>query len=220
MERQPAGAVGKGEGIAAVAVLIGFVVILQVVGGAYASGFGGYPDESAHPVTSLMVRDFIAGLDFRHPWQFAPQYYLHYPKVATGAWPPVFCGPLGAWFLIVGASRGMAMMFIAVAAATTASHLLNRQTFHWPLGRWPGCCFVRTSPLVRESSARVMTEHLVTLGMLVSPLCFARFARTGRIGDGLAFGTVAAVTILTRGNGWARCLLRGVTLARTNRWYL
>jgi hypothetical protein len=50
----------KGEGIVAFAVLLGFVVILQVLGGAYASGFGGYPDEPAHLVTALMVRDFIA----------------------------------------------------------------------------------------------------------------------------------------------------------------
>ena len=57
----------KGEAVAAFVVLLGFVVILQVLGGAYASGFGGYPDEPAHLVTSLMVRDFIAGLDFRHP---------------------------------------------------------------------------------------------------------------------------------------------------------
>jgi 4-amino-4-deoxy-L-arabinose transferase-like glycosyltransferase len=66
----------------------------------------------------------------------------------------------------------------------------------------------------------VMTEHLVTLAMLVSTLCFARFARTGQISDGLAFGTVAAVTILTHGNGWALGLVPAVTLALTNRWYL
>ena len=82
------------------AALLGSVVILQVLAGAYASGFGAYPDEPAHLVSSLMVRDFLAGLDFRHPWQFAQQYYYHYPKVAIGVWPPVFYGALGIWFLI------------------------------------------------------------------------------------------------------------------------
>jgi hypothetical protein len=221
MERQPAYAIGKGEGIAAFAVLLGFVVILQVVGGAYASGFGGYPDEPAHLVTSLMVRDFIAGLDFRHPWQFAQQYYLHYPEVAIGVWPPGFYATLGIWFLIFGTSRVAAIMFIAIVAATTASviYLTGKRL----IARWAGVLaavlFV-ASPLVQESSARVMTEHLVTLGMLVSTLCFARFARTGRIGDGLAFGAVAAMAILTHGNAWALGLVPGITLALTNRWYL
>jgi hypothetical protein len=84
-------------------------LILQVLGGAYTSGFGGYPDEPAHLVTSLMVREVIAGLDFGHPLQFAQQYYYHYPKVAIGVRPPVFYGALGTWFLVVGASRGAAI---------------------------------------------------------------------------------------------------------------
>src|SRR6516162_270771 len=111
----------KSEGIAVFAVLLALVVGLQALGGAYASGFGGDYDETGHLVTSLMARDFIAGRDFRHPWQFAQQYYYHYPHVMIGVWPPAFYGALGTWFLIVGASRGTAIIFIAIIAATTAS---------------------------------------------------------------------------------------------------
>jgi len=64
----------------------------------------------------------------------------------------------------------------------------------------------------------VMTEHLSTLGMLLSTLCFARFARTGRIGDALAFSAIAAVAILTHANAWALGLVPGITVALTNRW--
>jgi hypothetical protein len=82
------------------AALLGSVVILQVLASAYASGFGGYPEEPAHPVSSSMVRDFLAGRDFRHPWQFAQQYYFHYAKLAIGVWPPGFYTALGMWFLV------------------------------------------------------------------------------------------------------------------------
>jgi len=199
--RLPLRLLSKAETVVAFAALLGLVVTLQVAGGAYASGFGGYPDEPAHVVTSLMVRDFIAGLDFRHPLQFAQQYYFHYPKVAIGVWPPVFYGALGIWFLIVGVSRTTAIIFIAVIAATTASliYLTGRRL----IGRWAGLLaavlFV-ASPLVQDSSARVMTEHLSTLAMLVSTLCFARFARTERTGDGVAFGAVA-ISALSRSSG-------------------
>jgi hypothetical protein len=211
----------KGESVVAFAALLGVVVILQFLGGAYASGFGGFPDEPAHLVTSLMVRDFIAGLDFRRPWQFAQQYYYHYPKVAIGVWPPVFYGMLGVWFIIVGASRGTALAFIAIIAATTASavYLAGKRL----IGRWAGILaavlFV-ASPPAQESSARVMTEHLTTLGMLLSTLCFARFAKTEKVSDGLVFGTAAAVAILTHGNAWALALVPGVTIALTHRWHL
>jgi Dolichyl-phosphate-mannose-protein mannosyltransferase len=221
MLRLPLRTLSKAEGIVAFAALLGFIVALQFLGGAYASGFGGYPDEPAHMVTSLMVRDFIAGLDFRHPLQFAQQYYYHYPKVAIGHWPPVFYGALGTWFLIVGASRSSALMFIAIVATATATIIYF--TGKRLMGRWAGIfaavLFV-ASPLVQESSAEVMIEHPVTLGMLVSTLCFARFAKTGRIGDGVAFGTISAAAILTDGDAWALALVPGVTVALTNRWYL
>src|SRR5262249_37559093 len=116
---------------------------------------------------------------------------------------------------------GAALMFVAIVAAATASviYLTGKQL----IGRWAGVfaavLFV-ASPLVQESSARVMTEHLATLGMLLSTLSFARFARTGRIGDGLLFGTFAAVAILTHGEAWALGVVPGVTLALTNRWHL
>jgi hypothetical protein len=214
-------AINKAEIVAVFAALLGFVVILQVLGGAYASGFGGYPDEPAHLVTSLMVRDFLAGLDFRHPWQFAQQYYLHYPKVAIGVWPPGFYAALGVWFLIFGASRGSALMFIAIIATTTASvmYFVGKRL----IGRWAGvmaAVLFIASPLVQEASARVMTEHLVTLAMLVGTLSFARFVRTEQIGDALAFGAIAAAAILTHGNAWALALVPALTLALTNRWHL
>src|SRR5215471_14966971 len=187
--RLPVHTTSKAEGIAAFAVLLGIIVTLQILSGTYVSGFGGTADEPAHMVTALMIQNFIAGLDFHRPWQFAQQYYFHYPKVAIGHWPPVLYGLLGIWFLIFGASRAAAMMFIAIVAAATASiiYIVGKRL----IGRWAGVLgavlFV-ASPLVQESSALVMSEHVVTLAMLVSTLCFARFARTGRIADGLAFG--------------------------------
>jgi 4-amino-4-deoxy-L-arabinose transferase-like glycosyltransferase len=214
-------AVCVGEGLVAFVILSGIIVTLQIAGGAYANGFGGNPDEAAHLVTSLMARDFIASLDFHHPVQFAQEYYYHYPKVMIGVWPPVFYGALGTWLLIAGASRDMAILFIAIIAATTATAIYF--TGKRLIGRWAGCLgavLFATSPLVQKSSALVMTEHLSTLGMLVSTLCFARFVRNGKIGNGLAFGTVAALTILTHGNALALGLVPGITLALTNRWYL
>lgn len=214
-------AINKVEAVVVFAALLGIVVTLQILGGAYVSGFGGYPDEPAHLVTSLMVRDFIASLDFRHPVQFAQQYYYHYPKVTIGVWPPVLYSALGIWFLLLGVSRGSAMLFIALVAAATASVIYF--TGKRLIGRWAGvlaAVLFIASPLVQEASARVMSEHLVTLGMLVSTLCFARFASTERISDGLAFGSVATVAILTHGNAWALGLVPGIALALTNRWYL
>jgi 4-amino-4-deoxy-L-arabinose transferase-like glycosyltransferase len=151
MVRLPVHTISKGEGIAAFAVLLGIIVTLQILGGAYANGFAGYPDEPAHLVTALMVRDFLAGLDFSHPWGFVQQYYFHYPKVAIGHWPPVLHGALGTWFLIFGTSRGASIMFIAIVAATTSSIIYF--TGKRLIGRWAGvlgAVLFLASPLVRS----------------------------------------------------------------------
>jgi hypothetical protein len=219
--RPPVLTISKAEGIAAFVVLLGVIVSLQILGGAYASGYGGSADEPAHLVTALMARDFIAGLDYRHPWQFAQLYYYHYPKVAIGYWPPVLYGALGTWFLIFGASRETSLLFIAVVAATTAGLIYS--TGKRLIGRWAGvlaALLFIASPLVQESSTQVMTEHLITLGMLISTLCFARFARTGQIRDGMLFGVLSTLAILTRGSGWALGLVPGLTIALAKRWWL
>ena len=44
-------------------VLVIVTLILQTSGEAYAGSFGSQPDEPAHYVTSLMIRDYLAGND-------------------------------------------------------------------------------------------------------------------------------------------------------------
>lgn len=212
---------GTNEAVAVFAISLGIAVLLQIAGGAYQSGFGGHPDEPAHLITALMVRDFLAGMDYRHPWQFAAEYYLHYPKVAIGHWPPALYATAGVWFLIFGASRATALLLIAIFAAATGTllYFAGKRL----IGRWAGglaALLFLASPLVQGSSARFMTEHLVTLTMLASTLWFARFARTERVGDGFGFGIVAALAILTHGSGWALAVVPGLTIALTRKWHL
>ena len=94
------------EAMAVFAVFFAAVVVLQLLSGAFSSAFGGYPDEPAHLVTSLMARDFLADANIQnltHPLQFARDYYYHYPKVAIGHWPPLFYAVAGVRFLIFDA---------------------------------------------------------------------------------------------------------------------
>lgn len=78
------------EAAAVAAVAFGLTVLLQARGGAFRSEFSAHPDESAHYVTGLMVREYVAAGAPQPPVQFAQDYYVHYPKVAIGHWPPVF----------------------------------------------------------------------------------------------------------------------------------
>ncbi len=69
---------------------LSIAVMLQLLSGAFESAFAAYPDEPSHYVTGLMVRDYIAGGFPAPPFQYATDYYSHYPKIGIGHWPPVF----------------------------------------------------------------------------------------------------------------------------------
>ncbi len=78
-------------------LFFGVEVGLQWISGAYSSEFDD-PDEPAHYVTGLMIRDYVAARAPAPPLAYAENYYLHYPKVSFGSgrlfstwWKPAGC---------------------------------------------------------------------------------------------------------------------------------
>jgi hypothetical protein len=72
-------------------------------------------------------------------------------------------------------------------------------------------------PLVQVNEHHVTPELLSALLMLCASLSFARFLRTERIADSLAFGALAALAILTKPNGLALALLPPFAILAANR---
>lgn len=72
--------------LAAGAVIVG----LQYSRSDIQKTIGDYPDEPSHFVTARMIHDYILTSPHPSPMAFAKSYYLHYPKVAVGQWPPLF----------------------------------------------------------------------------------------------------------------------------------
>src|SRR5271154_3145026 len=71
-------------------LLAAMVVFFQWASDSRHSELGSHPDEAAHFVTGLMVRDYIASGMHGNPLTFANNYYQHYPKIGLGIWPPFF----------------------------------------------------------------------------------------------------------------------------------
>ncbi len=67
-----------------------------------------------------MVRDYLANLaslNFSGPMEFAENYYVHYPEVALGHWPPTFYVVQALWTLPFSASRGSVILLMSVLTA-------------------------------------------------------------------------------------------------------
>ncbi|MBI1791653.1 MAG: glycosyltransferase family 39 protein [Acidobacteria bacterium] len=179
---------------------LGLVAALQYKSGAYRTEFGSSSDESAHYVTGLMVRDYVAGLFPSAPMPFAENYYLHYPKVALGQWPPFFYVVQAAWTLLFSASRVSVVLLMAAIAATLAALLFAvlRKEFGWVTGV-AGGMFFAALPLTQRISRQVMSEILVALLVFLSMLAYGRYLDRQRWQDAVWFGVLASLAILTKG---------------------
>ncbi len=192
------------------------VVLLQIFSGAYHSEFGGYPDEPAHYVTSLMVHGYITGLHWRSPIQFAHEYYHHYPKVAIGHWPPFFYLIQALWMTIFSASRASILLQLAFTTALLgySVYLEARRWFNWDAAVVAGLLTI-CLPLVQRYSDEEMSETLLALTCFWSAIYFARYLDSKRWQDSLAFALFFSLAVLTKGSGWLLALLPPLALLLT-----
>jgi hypothetical protein len=202
------------------AALFCLVVGLQVQQGAYRSDFGGHPDEAAHVVTTLMVRDYLVeGLPGgRSPLGYAEEYYENFPKVALGHYPPGFYGLGALWML--PQREGWSVLFFC-AAVTSCMGLVMAGVVLGLGGRWVGgvgvAVIYSTLPVIRQHTGVVMADVLLGLFCLLATLAFARHLETRRAGWSLAFGLLAAAAILTKASGLSLAPMVVIALILTRR---
>lgn len=193
---------------------------LQVRFGFYSSDLGADPDEPAHAVTSLMVRDYLTTALGQNPLRFAEAYYAHYPKVALGHYPPLYYLVAGVWLLPFRswAALGVLQAFqIGLLTATTTALLRTRLpllaavflTIGWSL-----------LPYLQKLSLMIMSDLQVALLCLWSALAWLRFMQTRDLKWSLAFSFLASAAILTKGSAWSLALLPGLCVLLTGDWKL
>jgi hypothetical protein len=157
-----------------------------------------------------MVREYLSSGWGHAPIEFARDYYLHYPKVAIGHWPPLFYAQQALWTLVFPASRPSLLVMIALQSALLGALL-------WPIlsvrygsaAAWFGCLVLATLPGLATQAAMVMTEVPLALLILLAMLSWGRYLDTGRAWQAAAFGFLSAAAILTKGTG---LVLAGVPL--------
>ncbi len=212
------------------AVAFDVAFLWQRASGAYASEFGAHPDEAAHYVTGLFVRDAVTTLpscvsqkSIAPLKAFGPEapdgFYAHYPKVALGVWPPAFYAVQTAWTLPFGVSRTSLLLLMASIAG--AIGVVMYRVVKPEFGTFAG--FVAallwlSAPLVRTHYGMIMAETLSTLTMFGATVFWGRYLDEKRMRDAVWFGLLAAAAILTKGTGLALALMVVFSILLTRRW--
>ena len=177
---------------------------LQYVAGAFSGEFEW--DSASHYISGLLVHDYILSGHFANPIKYMSEYHSHYPLVGIGGWPPLYYFVEALWMLILSTSRVSVLLLsttIAVTLALTAAWQGYR-TGGWASGLFVGAAFT-LSPLVQEANADLMLDVPVGLAIFLSLLAYVRFLERGQARYSAAFGVLAVIALLIKGN--AGCLV-------------
>jgi hypothetical protein len=201
-------------------LFLGVQLTLQWFSGTFNREFGTHPDEAAHYVTGLMVHDYIGSEDLGSPFKFAENYYIHYPKVAIGHWPPFFYIVQAAWTSVFSTDRLSLMILMTVLAALLAFSVYRTITNE--LGAFLGVAaglFLLAILPVQKFSGMMMAEILLALLCYWAVLCYGKFIDTEKWQWMTGFGIVASLAILTKGNGLALLLVPPLSMIFTGRFH-
>ncbi|HXH26025.1 MAG TPA: glycosyltransferase family 39 protein [Vicinamibacterales bacterium] len=203
------------------AALFLIVLAIQISVGAYGTERGNYPDEAAHFMNGLLVREYLRAAAELDPLQFAEQYYVQYPKIAPLIWPPLFHALLGIVLLPPWPAHAAALALVAAATAWASWRLfvVTSRLTHPVIGATAAVLFLSTAIIVDLTSA-VMLDVVVAAFALEATYWFARFLAAGRRRHAFLFGIFAAGGCLTKANGFAIVLVPPLAILLARRFDL
>jgi CheY-like chemotaxis protein len=192
--------------------------------GGFRSDLGGDPDEGAHAVTALMMKDYLVeGLPHaRSPMSFAERYYQTFPKVALGHYPPGFYLLAAVALEIWPDPRSLIVLqcvlvaLLGLAAVRLTGHAWSGEGA--ALVAWVCGAAVVLHGEVARVSAHVLADLLLLLLVLAAVACWLAWMAKPAWSRSLAFGMLAAAAILTKGSALGLAGIPVLTLLMTRRW--
>jgi 4-amino-4-deoxy-L-arabinose transferase-like glycosyltransferase len=153
-------------------------------------------DAPRHALNGAFVLDAMRALPWRDPMGFAAEYYLRYPSLSIGFYPPLFYVIEAAIFAVAGVSHFAAQMTVALFTLLLAgaAYRLGRLC----LPRWTAlgaALLLLGAPETALWSRQVMLDVPVHAMLMIGVLCFARHLRNGERRD-LWFAAMALVAAL------------------------
>lgn len=177
------------------------ILTMQWRFGAWEREFGFHPDESAHYVTGVMVREYLLSGASEHPLRFAEQYYLRYPRLALGHWPPLFPGVLGAWMVLFGTGKPAVFCLLGMWGAGVCTLLYRLVRLEGSVG-WASAaaaCWLLFQRQTQLWLGSVMTEIPFTFFCLAALLSYVLYLRRPGRRWAALFGLAASAALLTKG---------------------
>ena len=148
-----------------------------------------------------MIHDYVKTGLGTSPLQFAENYYVHYPKVAFGMWPPLFHSSAALWMLLFTRTHTSLLIFIAVQCALCAATLaiFARRLLPAAVGFGLGVLMILLPAFQNASSLMMVDLFLAMMELWAMALLVALF-RLNNVKTAVWFGVCTSLAMLTKGN--------------------
>lgn len=161
-------------------------------------------DPPAHFTSGALVYDYLRTGLGTNPLAFAESYYVRYPKVAIGHWPPVYYAVQAAWYGLFGASPWTVRALSAATASVLAGMLFRRLRPAYGGGIAVSAVAVFLAmPWVQRTAWDVMSDLLTGLFVFQAVFAFSDLLDGRGRRAGLRFLIGSVLAILTKGTALA-----------------
>ncbi len=200
------------------AVVVGAVA--TVLAQSHQSGFSG-ADEPAHFLNGWFVAEYLAHHFGSNPLAAATDYYVHYPKLSIGHWPPAYYGVLGLLFLVVPPSLPAVFAInVLVAALPAIGVAFALVLLAGRRAALAGVLVYALAPLVLEGHVMFMADQPLAACLVAATAAWIAFAVRPTWGRALGFAALAALAVLIKGNGWLVVFVPVLHILLTANWHL
>jgi hypothetical protein len=223
--KQPTNTENQANNKANLLVVLCIYLLTVLIGVLYAfykdavfSGLSG-ADEPAHFVNSLLIYTYVTEHLFENPIEYARELYLHYPKVGLGHWPPVFyvlASSSFAGFPVDTATLIIFSIFVASLPVMPLSIVFLRLA-DWRIALYAALIY-SASIATLESQKFLMLDQAIAAISFMGLLVWWQYVERERWITILAYGVLAGIAILIKGNGWVMGLFPIIHILITRRF--
>ena len=163
-----------------------------------------YSDPPAHFTSGVMVYEYLRSALGVNPLKFAEGFYVRYPKVAIGQWPPVYYVIQTLWYCLFGVSIRAAQTLSAIISLGLAWLLYRRlRLAGLSGGAFLAVLLFLAMPLIQKASWQIMSDLLTGLFVFLAVMTFSSLLQQPRWQTGCRFLLWSLLAILTKGTAWA-----------------
>lgn len=207
-------------GVAAFVVALAVGMLAALVADALTSGLSG-ADEPAHFLNGYVIARYATDALGSNPMGFVEGFYVHYPKISLGHWPPAFYAAFSPLFLVLPATPATAFMVnLLLCAIPPVLVALVLLPMHGRAAALGGAGLAAATPVALEGNAFFMLDAVTSGLCLAATMLWIAYADRATWPRIVGFALLAATAILVKGNGWLVPLVPAFHIALTGRWHL